>query len=522
MIFKKPYAFLIRHFKLIHLIMVFLLGYLILKTNYIINFLNVYMEAKKIVIGNSLVDPLFSVYIYVAIAIFFFLSSVILILMISKRKNFLFYLLNVVLAIILFYFFTLAQNTIGTMEREVVTLKTIRLVRDFLTIGILLGTTSFLGCFNRTIGFNFKSLSFKNDSDDLQVESSDSEEFELDLSIDSNDFRRKMNRRLRNFKYTYAEHKFMFNITILLVVLISSLLIPYFTGRFEHTYKENELYTTSDYIMGITGSYVTDRDYEGKMIDNGSQFVVLKLSIKKRFDYKSTFRSSSAFLIGSKNYHATTEYSDSFIDLGNVYDDQELSKETTEYLLVYELPNNEDVDNLIFEYNDSSNEKEYQTKLTPKSLDSIMANKDYKLGQTIEIAENIKADLKIDSYEISNRYKLDYKFCIENDKCYDSVEYLYPTLSGRDNNVLIKLEGSIEIDKTVKNIKNLTDFITEFGSIDYEKEKKRYSENEFEVVTPNNANSKDYYLSVDKDIKKADKIYLSFKFRDNNYRYILK
>ena len=69
MILRKPYAFFIKHFKLIHVIMTVLLGYLILKTNLILNFLNTYMESKELVTGMELVKPLFGVSIYVVIGI---------------------------------------------------------------------------------------------------------------------------------------------------------------------------------------------------------------------------------------------------------------------------------------------------------------------------------------------------------------------------------------------------------------------------------------------------------------------
>ena len=46
MILKKPYAFLIKHFKLIHLLLLIPLVYLFSKTFSIANFLNIYVKAS--------------------------------------------------------------------------------------------------------------------------------------------------------------------------------------------------------------------------------------------------------------------------------------------------------------------------------------------------------------------------------------------------------------------------------------------------------------------------------------------
>ena len=56
MILRKPYAFLIRHFKLIHLILTVLLAYILYKTNKLLSFFNQYLSSGKYEVIVSKLD----------------------------------------------------------------------------------------------------------------------------------------------------------------------------------------------------------------------------------------------------------------------------------------------------------------------------------------------------------------------------------------------------------------------------------------------------------------------------------
>ena len=287
MILKKPYAFLIKHFKLIHIIMTILFGYLIYKTNVILSFLNRYMDSKELVTGKNLVAPLFSVIIYIVLAIIILLCVAIFILMRYKKKPYGFYFLNILSCIGLIVIYVFVQTTIGTMEEKVISLQTVRLARDLLTIAILLQTSSLVVNFIRSIGFNIKKFNFEDDYAELNIESKDNEEFELELSVDTNKLRRNWRKRIRHFKYVYAEHKYIINLLGLLVILVLVFAISFVLGLFDKRYRENDLFTTNQYIMGIMDSYVVTENYKGNTI-NDSQFVILRLNIenmKKAISY---------------------------------------------------------------------------------------------------------------------------------------------------------------------------------------------------------------------------------------------
>ena len=72
---------------------------------------------------------------------------------------------------------------------------------------------------------------------------------------------------------------------------------------------------------------------------------------------------------------------------------------------------------------------------------------------------------RYDSIEIADSFRVDYKFCVDLN-CYQSYEYLKPTLSGRDNKTLLKIKGSIKENETEKKL-DLYKFISQFGYIEY-------------------------------------------------------
>lgn len=524
MILKKPYAFLIKHFKLIHIIMTILFGYLIYKTNVILSFLNRYMDSKELVTGKNLVVPLFSVIIYIVLAIIILLCVAIFILMRYKKKPYGFYFLNILSCIGLIVIYVFVQTTIGTMEEKVMSLQTVRLARDLLTIAILLQTSSLVVNFIRSIGFNIKKFNFEDDYAELNIESKDNEEFELELSVDTNKLRRNWRKRIRHFKYVYAEHKYIINLLGLLVILVLVFAISFVLGLFDKRYRENDLFTTNQYIMGIMDSYVVTENYKGNTI-NDSQFVILRLNIKNRFNSDNTFTVARSSLVvdGDKFYH-TRSYKEEFKDLGNVYLDQSLTQDATNYLLVYEIPSGYSTDKATFQFQDSDLKTNYDVKIEPENLEENENVKDYNLKETIEINNLMEISLKIDSYQIARSFKLNYNFCITTNECYDSVEYLYPSLSGRNDKALLKLEGSINLEKNyITDIKNLSNFISYFGVIEYEKDGSlKTQKTGLKRVLPNNSKTKDYYIEINEDVMSADKIYLSFVIRNNTYRYQLK
>ena len=119
-----------------------------------------------------------------------------------------------------------------------------------------------------------------------------------------------------------------------------------------------------------------------------------------------------------------------------------------------------------------------------------------------------------------------YKYCITKDECYQSFEYLKPTLNTNYNKVLLKINATLTLDDSVKivNIYSPYSLINYFGSIVYKINGKTYtiSNGISKVDSYRISTENDYYLEVNENIMQAEEIYLIIDIRNKQYKYKIK
>ena len=133
--------------------------------------------------------------------------------------------------------------------------------------------------------------------------------------------------------------------------------------------------------------------------------------------------------------------------------------------------------------------------------------------------------MKIESFEVGDYFKNDYKLCIESN-CIDSYEYLVPTYTGTEDKALVKINGNLIWDesKKIDEIDDLYKFIKIYGKVSYVLDgvEKDVSVNLKQIKPDKTVNEDTYYFEVNKEIEKASNIYLTFIIRDKEYKYIVK
>ena len=97
MILRKPYAFLIKYFRIIHLAMFIAIIYISLKTFNVLSFFNEYISNNQVIstyedISSKYVNSVF----IIAVSLVIIISSIILYLMRHKKKPTLLYLFMVI------------------------------------------------------------------------------------------------------------------------------------------------------------------------------------------------------------------------------------------------------------------------------------------------------------------------------------------------------------------------------------------------------------------------------------------
>ena len=205
MILRKPYAFLIKHFKFIHFIIFLLLSYILYKSVNLLTFLIEASRGLEILIGKDLTEVYIPALTLVIPLLVIILIVILVWVLIVKQKKFLDYIFVILTLILTYAVILTANNTLTQMEVTILESRVIRLMRDFVTISIILQLYPLMLMLIRTTGFDLKRFDFGVDLQQLDISETDREEIEVNLNLDSNLYKRRYNYFFRNAKYYYKE-----------------------------------------------------------------------------------------------------------------------------------------------------------------------------------------------------------------------------------------------------------------------------------------------------------------------------
>lgn len=511
MILKKPYAFLIKKFKIIHFILAGLVGFSLFRFYNLLNYFNDYINNTA---SRVLASEYISIFIFLVILLIIIGSFVVYLLMRFKKKPKLLYLTSIigffVCFIILWYTLTVLKN----LEFDYLDTRVIRITRDLLSIATYFQGAMIIAFLIRAFGFDIKKFNFGKDIEELNIDVSDNEEFELVMGLDTNKIARKTRRKGREFKYFVLENKFIFSFLLVIVIMIITFVIFLNVKVINKIYKENDNVQTTIYSIKITDSYYTTLDKEGNVIKTDDKvFVVLKLNIKGKYESSILNKNNLRLVINGVKYFPNLKHYNSFSDIGIGYNKQKILKDASNYILVYEVLRKDIDKEMIFTFVDQINytnagiEAKYKkVKLSPTSLDTssladatVMPN---ELDFSASILDN--GTLKINSYKISSR------FLYQN-------SYIYAT-----SNSFKKL-GIMRLDVNYQGSSNFFNILSNFGKLYYMKDGVKYNyQLPFVNKTPLDNNLNEIYIEVYEEIAYADVIWLEFNIRDKKYNYILK
>lgn len=524
MILKKPYAFFLKHFKLIHLIVTLFTCYIAYKTVGIFSFFNEYLKVPTYTIDKGVSISLFNAFLYISIIIVLLISILIMFLMRYKHKPILFYAINIISMVFTLVLVIYTYYSVISLETSFIDVRTLRLIRDFLLIIFIIQTITIIFLSLRSLGLNTSKFKF----DEIDINDEDKEEFVMNVEIDSDKFKREFKKNIRNIKYTYKENKTIIKLFILIIIGIISFFIYRSMTTYNKTYKNGEVSTSTEFNLGIIDAYYTNIDYQTNKLTNNN-LILLKIKIKSRYTNSDKLEiSRMKLVIGSSSYYPTSSYNDKFIDIGDTYNNEKIAKDDfKEYLIVYEVGSNLDIKKVKLKYYDT-NDKNITVSLKTKEVDKLEKIEIHNIGEEIDFKDSLLKDtkLKITEYSLESQYKLNYIFCVSTNSCYDSYEYIMPNLNTNQNKILMKVTGDLSINSNLSSKINndLGDFITQFGEIKYKiNDEEQTMKLKLSQVKPKKSkNGNDYYIEVLEEIQYAKELKLSFIIRGHIYRYILK
>lgn len=531
MILRKPYAFLIKHFKLMHVILSACIFYLIFKTGAMISYLNEYIGSNISVVGDDILGELYNIGVLLLPLLIIIFSAVLLAVMITKSKPRFFYIAIIIVYIAILAIYIYGYSVFATMEKTIVDMRTIKMLRDLLVYSMIAQSIFSIFAVVRGVGFDIKKFNFGNDLQELEISLEDNEEFEVAIDFDLNDKTRAGKKMIRYSKYWIKEHKLIVKIVsgIFVVSLVIYAGLSYILGN--KTYPEGYKMTMNGFNMTVLDSYIVNTDPKGKNITGENAYlVVVKVEINcNETKPKALNLGTIALNIAGERYYHTSRYDYQLVDFGNIYNDQQIGENTEKYLLVFEIPSNSVSSKMRLEFRNLASEKTTPISLDSELISDIKKYKEYQLGATIDFSDSTlgNSTLKINSFEFRNTFEVKYNYCTPRKRCIESVEYIKPNLfTSNYNKALLKLDAEFSLDKSFDSdaITDLYGLFKVFATIEYR------IGNDFKQQTvylgdvkSKKVNQKNiYYIEVIQEMKIADQVTLIFNIRDRVYKYKLK
>ena len=492
MILRRPYAILIKYFKLIHILLFGLFVYILFSFRKIYLFLVDYVKKGTFNYTDNIANSYVPIVLLIILFLIIFLGVFIYLLMKRKSKPSLFYILLTAYSLIGFFLMIVYRDFYASLELTSYETLSVIIYRDimaflyyicFFFVGVL---------FIRAFGFDIKKFSFEKDKRELNLDVSDSEEVELGVSLDKYDAIKTIRKEKRELLYYYKENQRFFNILagVIVISLILVIYIHFFVNN--KVYKETSTVTLGNIDFKILSSFVTNENYFQEVISPNNYFLVLELQIDNKNDYDLYF-DKEIFRINNDNneyLYPATSYCSSFSDLGLCYTpDSKVIKGSQKYIILFKISS--PVYEGYFEILKNKGDNYKYEKINLKSGNIEIVSENYKMNNDY---------FNISAYAIEDKASYKYKEC-ENDNCVSAVKNLYPALGNR----IVKL--------TVSNISDFSkDFLENYLGFYYNINGHNYdvSSSKIDILA---VNENDVYISVPKIALSNKEIGVTFKTR---------
>lgn len=327
MVFRKPYAFLIKHFKLIHLIITSILILLVRSNNTIFSYLNSCIN-DPVNRYNALDYINYSIYIFIIIAII--LLFIIYLLFKHKDKPRYLYLFSIIGYIIIAIFMFILFNYFNELPHNIIDQKTIRGYRDIMLITLGFQYLIIVNMFIRTLGFDIKKFNFGKDIQELNLREEDNEEIEVDVKIDTTNIMREVRKKKRELGYYFMEYRvIILGIFAIILVIITANIYNKYKGVFK-VYEQNEI------VGNINHLAVTKTYYD---IKNDKNYVIVAFDIFKYNKKEILNLTNMVLIVDKEQYVPNKNICHIYNELGNCYKKQYITDKVTSYIIVYEVDN---------------------------------------------------------------------------------------------------------------------------------------------------------------------------------------
>lgn len=519
MIFRKPYAFLIKNFKKIHIVLLLLCVFVFFKVNSIMKFVKEFISYGTYSASLEPFSKNTGFLFYLALILIIISSLLLLILLKRKQKPWKIYLLYILEYILLFFSVISISNYFASYGVGT-SLSGVLIYRDMLRICLYVQYPILILICIRMLGIDLKNFDFKHDKEFLELDSEDQEEFEISFNFDKNSIIRLFNRTKRNVYYFYKEHAFICNI----VLCVSSIYILYqgyyYFGVSHKSYKQGDTFNSGIYSITIKDSYITDKDLSGKKIENGSKFVVIVMKLKNNSNRKVEPNLARYHLMnGSSDKVYTNYYNNYFTDIGKAVNGtfSLYPNKSREFYLVFKVNEKLRKNRFVLYYQELGGKLVSYLRKIRLNLVDVTEIKDmgsYNIGDKITFTyiNSSKKELVPFKSEIGEVFTYNRYYCPSASVCSSFVEEVRAD-SGKKILKLSFSSSDFEGEEFV-------DFSSKYGRIKYKDSKGNNGYVAIESAIKTGYQGKDVFIIAKSEVLDSSELSIVYTLR--NKRYILK
>ena len=518
MIFKKPYAFLIKNFKIINISLSLLLIFLTYKLNKLSTIISKIYNGT-ITNNSNLNKEYIGFKMFLLLFFTIILLSLIILLLKKKKKPLYDYIYCVIYLVIIILYLMSISNVFYRINDSIIEQSKLKLYVDVSFLVIIPIYIFIINYFLIGIGFNIKKFNFIEDISEFKKETKDNEEVELILNKNTYKYKRGFRKTIRETKYYYLENKNIIN-TFFTILLISLLTFTFSFSIFKtNKARVNREFLISNIFLKINKITETKYDLNNKLIEKNYKFVIVNLTVRGNGNNVSNLDLNRFRLFYKKEYvYANNYYNNFFYDLGTPYDKEEITEKSRNYIIIFKVPVKyksnrytlKIYENNIVEANEIKGS--YKTiNFKSKKIDELVSLEKVNLSENIVLNKESygNTNLTISDYNISNNY------------LYDKDNIIKIIKSKDINKTLLILDYTLDLDKqnSISNyFKDDMTFFDKFVSITY-----NYNNEDINYKSSciGNINNK-VMLSVPYEVSNADKIKLYINLRNRIFVYYLK
>ena len=516
-ILRKPYAFLIRNFKKINIVLLALVIFVLWKELELYQFIKDYIatgvySTQLDSIGNYV--NIFSVGAIVLIAI---ISAILAYLLKYKDKPFISYVIILgvsVITLILFiynyYYFTMT----AAQEFDLVSAL---MIRDLSFIATIPHYPVILLLLIRSIGLDLKRFGFGEDKEFAEINDEDREEVEVEITFDKDRYIRMIRKNLRYLKYTFLEHKFSISALIVLVVLLASFNVYHYAFVVNKVYSMGENVSANGLNFQVENAYITNRDYTGNQIAKSKYYFILDVKITNNQSSDVPISNEYFFLyVDNQQYTPSERFNLYFSDIGTLYSGGKKIKATSSenVLFVFEIDAPKENSNFLLTYRTGQfNDAAKRIRVQVRDISKFIEKANVSLGEELTVPINLEKEwtFSLSNFALTNT--MDYRY----EQCNAKTCPIYEaTLESKENQVIFYAKYKLKEGSK----KDFLDFLKTYGKIRYTINGETKEMNISYLLT--NYRGDHLFIAAPSEMVNATNIELYFTVRTYQYFYQLK